>query len=250
MCVTMCTMLARGYVHRLSSGSRNWQNDHKWSVGLHECLADVCSVIGIKFTMPEYHISHRWLSAYDRSLDILRLWDGYKLFYHGFLTPSDRAKYEDVMSDILQQHNVSVQQKAVIQKIWRDLSERKKTLTEDGKKRKERIFNKVLFQEKKTLLVLNFYKAVLPLLKSYVSLFQSSEPLIHKLNDKQEELRQFMSNFIYREKILGGPKLATQKSLKAIGPQLSRFLPWRDGIWLVMKRHEKVHSEFVRNRVL
>ena len=31
---------------------------------------------------------------------------------------------------------------------------------------------------------------------------------------------------------------------------LSRFLPWRDGIWLVMKRHEKVHSEFVRNRVL
>ena len=26
--------------------------------------------------------------------------------------------------------------------------------------------------------------------------------------------------------------------------------PWRDGIWLVMKRHEKVHSEFVRNRVL
>ena len=31
---------------------------------------------------------------------------------------------------------------------------------------------------------------------------------------------------------------------------LSRFLPWRDGICLVRKRHEKVHSEFVRNRVL
>ena len=37
---------------------------------------------------------------------------------------------------------------------------------------------------------------------------------------------------------------------KNIFTTLSRFLPWRDGIWLVMKRHEKVHSEFVRNRVL
>ena len=170
--------------------------DNKWSVDLREWLADVCSVIGIKFTMPERHISHRWLSAYYRSLDILRLWDGYKLFYYGFLTPSDRATYEDVMSDILRRHNVSVQQKAVTQKIWHDLSEKKKTLTEDGKKRKERIFDKVLFQEKKTLLVLNFYKAVLPLLKSYMCLFQSSEPLVHMLNDKQELLRQFLSNFV------------------------------------------------------
>ena len=95
---------------------------------------------------------------------------------------------------------LSVQEKAVIQKIWHDLSEKRKTLTEDGKKRKERIFDKVLFQEKKTLLVLNFYNTVLPLLKSYVCLFQSSEPLIHKLNDKQELLRQFLSNFVDPER--------------------------------------------------
>ena len=69
------------------------RNDNKWSVDLHEWLADVCSVIGIKFTMHERHIiSHRWLSAYDRSLNILRLWDGYKLFYYGFLKPSDRGR--------------------------------------------------------------------------------------------------------------------------------------------------------------
>ena len=172
--------------------------------------------------MPERHISHRWLSAY-RSLDILRLWDGSKLFHYGFLTPSDRAKYEDVMSDILQQHNVSVQQKTVIQKIWRHLSDKKKTLTEDGKKRKERILYKVLFQEKKTLLVLNFYNTVLPLLKSYVCLFQPSEPLIHKLNDKQELLRQFLSNFVYLEKTLGGAKLATHELSKDMGQFMKRM---------------------------
>ena len=49
----------------------------------------------------------------------------------------------------LQMLYVSVQQKAVVQKIWRDLREKKKTLTEDDKKRKERIFDKVLLQEKK-----------------------------------------------------------------------------------------------------
>ena len=103
------------------------RNDNKWSVDLREWLSDVCSVIGIMFTMAERHIiSHRWLSAYDRSLGILRLWDGYTLFYYGFLTPSDRAPYEDVMSDILRRHNVSVQQKAVIQKIWCDLIERRR----------------------------------------------------------------------------------------------------------------------------
>ena len=58
--------------------SNDLHNNHKWSVNLHEWLADICSVVGIKFTMPECHIiSHRWLSAYDKSLNILRLCDGY-----------------------------------------------------------------------------------------------------------------------------------------------------------------------------
>ena len=223
-------------------------NDHKWSVDLREWLADVCAAIGVKFTMPERHISHRWLSAYDRSLDVLRMWDCYKLFYYGFLTPSDRATYEDVMSDILRRRNVGAQQKAVIQKIWRDLRDKKKTLTEDGKKRKERIYEKVLFHEKKTLLVLNYYKAVLPLLKSYVCLFQSSEPLIHKLNDKQEELlRQFLSNFVYPEKILSGAKLATQELAKDMGQFMNRTAMFCGGEFSICFNNFKdVYSKHIK----
>ena len=91
-----------------------------------------------------------------------------------------------------------------------------------GRRGKERIFDKVLFQEKKTLLVLNFYKTVIPLLKSYACLFQSSEPLIHKLIDKQELLRQFLSNFVYPEKNLGGAKLATHELSKDMSQLMKR----------------------------
>ena len=46
----------------------------------------------------------------------------------------------------------------------------------------------------------HFYTAVLPLLKKYVCLFQTKEPLIHKLYDEQEQLfLNFLSCFIKAE---------------------------------------------------
>lgn len=77
------------------------------------------------------------------------------------------------------------------------------------------MFWQVLFEDKKTLLELHFYSAVLPMLKQYVLLFQSKDPKIHKLHDEQERLiREFLSCFIKPEDLidnkggnLSGPKI-------------------------------------------
>ena len=99
--------------------------------------------------------------------------------------------------------------------VLAQLLSEKKTLTEDGRSGKNAYSTRSSFKRRKN-------KAALPLLKSYVCLFQSSEPLIHKLNDKQELLWQFLSNFVYLEKILGGAKLATHELSKDMGQLMKR----------------------------
>lgn len=40
-------------------------NDVKWSTDVRDMMKEVATLIGIKFTMPEQFVSHRWLSCYD-----------------------------------------------------------------------------------------------------------------------------------------------------------------------------------------
>lgn len=189
-------------------------NDLKWSPDLREFLAEISAILDVKFTMPERHISHRWLSAYDITLDTLRMWDCHKVFYYGFMSKDDQKNYRDVVEGLLRY--CPDEDKAKIKDVWKNVSA--KNLTPDGKERKRRIIKKLLHCEKQTLLTLNFYKSVLPLLKSYVCLFQSSTPLVHKLYDKQETLmRQFLSNFVRQDKIKSGGGLASQELSKDEG---------------------------------
>ncbi|XP_051814936.1 uncharacterized protein LOC127537124 [Acanthochromis polyacanthus] len=92
-----------------------------------------------------------------------------------------------------------------------------------GRSVKKRIIQKVLVCEKKTLLIPNFYKTVLPLLKSYVCLFQSSAPLVHKLHEKQEALmRQFLSSYVRQEQIETGSKLLKQELAEDVGQFMNK----------------------------
>ena len=73
-------------------------------------------------------------------------------------------------------------------------------MIEDGKKRKKHICEKIFHFRKKTLMILHFYIAALPLLKKYVCLFQTKEPLIHKIYDEQKQLfLDFLSCFMKQE---------------------------------------------------
>ncbi|GBN19210.1 RuvB-like 2 [Araneus ventricosus] len=77
-------------------------------------------------------------------------------------------------------------------------------MTPEGVSRKERIVQKLFKERMRTQLVLHFYTVVLPLLKKYVCLFQTKEPLIHKLYDEQEQLfLDFLSCFLKHEVLKG-----------------------------------------------
>ena len=60
--------------------------------------------------------------------------------------------------------------------------------------------DKLLVHRTHTKCVLGIYTSVLPILKEYVCLFQSSTCLVHKLHDEQEKLfRNFLALFVKPE---------------------------------------------------
>ena len=66
--------------------------------------------------------------------------------------------------------------------------------------RKERLTQKFFIRADETKCLLNFYGDVLPLLKSYVLIFQSRQPLIYRTHDEEERLlRQLLACFVKQE---------------------------------------------------
>ena len=73
----------------------------------------------------------------------------------------------------------------------------KKTFTPDGKARKTRIADVVLFNESKVTLLTSIYRSVLPVFKRYVFLFQRDKPMIQELYyDLIDLFNQFLSYFV------------------------------------------------------
>jgi hypothetical protein len=177
-------------------------NDFKWSADLRDYLAEVCLLLGVAYTMPERYVSHRWLSSLDVAMDTSRLFEAYTMFYYAFI-PSDSmtAAYTTAIVSIFREKEVSDEAQDRIREIRKVLAQ--KAMTEDGKNRKARIVKKLFTERKKTLLLLKFYVSALQLLKSFVCLFETKQPLIHKLHDQQEELfRRFLACFVKPEALL------------------------------------------------
>ena len=60
--------------------------------------------------------------------------------------------------------------------------------------------NKLVVNDRHVPLLTSIYDSVLPLLKSYVMLFQQEQPLIHKIYYKQiDVVRTFLSFFVKLE---------------------------------------------------
>ncbi|CAM1291290.1 FBN1 (predicted) [Pycnogonum litorale] len=176
--------------------------DFKWSADLKDALAEICELLGLKFTTPARFLSHRWLSCYDVSVSTLLMMDAFEVFYQAFLPKDMLELYSPVMVAILRKRNVSQEARARIKEILQGLS--KKKMTKDGQDRKNRVVEKLIYKLKETTLIMQFYKSVLPSLKSYACLFQTKEPLVHRLHDKQEELfRDFLSFFVKQEHLIG-----------------------------------------------
>ena len=177
-------------------------NDFRWSTDLRDWLCDICMLLGVKYTMPERYVPHRWLSVFDISVDTTRLMQAYTVFYFGFLHKQDQSLYKERVNEILNDCEVSKQSKIKIEKLHSNMANKVKTLTKEGRARKERIVDKIFFKNEKTMLVLHFYSATLKSLKDYVTLFQSSSTLVFQLHEKQANLfREFLSYFIKPERL-------------------------------------------------
>ena len=176
-------------------------NDHKWSSDLKDFLSQVCKLMGIQFTVPQNYVPQRWLSVYDVELSTKRMFEVYKVFYFAFLKKADKPVYQEVFDQVLEKADCSEEAKERVRVIIKELEA--KRMTDDGKARKERIVEKILIQEKRMKLVLNFYVSVLAMLKRYVCVFQGSQTLVHKLHDKQLEIfTQFLACFIKPEHLV------------------------------------------------
>lgn len=175
-------------------------SDMKYSPDLRDSLTEVCDVLNVKFTMPEQFVSHRWLSAYDLSVSTQRLFQPLYIFYCSFLSAADKSLYQEVQEEILASKSVSPEARKLLKRVQTTLSQ--KSMTEDGKKWKQRIIEKLIFQRDYTQSILNLYSSVLALLKQYVCLFELKEPMIHKLHDQQAQLfKNFLGLFVKSEQV-------------------------------------------------
>ena len=68
--------------------------------------------------------------------------------------------YQAVVAAILKKWGVTVEARKWVMEIHESLQAKWKKCTDDGRNRKKRILEKVLYQERKTLLILGFYSAL------------------------------------------------------------------------------------------
>lgn len=59
-------------------------NDFKGSPDLRESMEEICLMLGVKFTMPQRYVSHRWLSVYV-TMNTLRMFDALAIFYYSWV---------------------------------------------------------------------------------------------------------------------------------------------------------------------
>lgn len=43
-------------------------------------MEEICLMLGVKFTMPQRYVSHRWLSVYDVTMNTHRMFDALAIF--------------------------------------------------------------------------------------------------------------------------------------------------------------------------
>lgn len=174
--------------------------DTKFSTDVLDALRQICLVLNINFKKPPQRISHRWLSIFDCLSTDMVMYDAFKILYYSWIPSNLIDCYKDDISKILINYDVNVEGKKLFIDIQKQM--KKKSLTEDGKDRKERIITKLFYENNYLNLVSNFFIAVLPLFKSFILIFEQKEPQIHKLHDMMSQtLRTFLSCFMTFESL-------------------------------------------------
>lgn len=133
-----------------------------------ELFFQLCVVLGIKPTMPERYVPHRWLSVLDVTLDTMRLFDALTLYTASFIPLKDRETYQEIVDEVLKKRAVNNTGKQSVDKIQLTIRKKWSAYTKEGKDRNLRLVDKVFITREKSLATFQVYKEVLPTLKECV----------------------------------------------------------------------------------
>ena len=172
--------------------------DFKWSQDLREHLPDICMILDITYAIPERYVPHRWLSIYNVSMYLDKLWDALVIFYNSYLSGQNKNDNFRIVMEIYVRRQVSEASKEAIKATADTLRTQKRT--EEGIKRRVRITEKLFIQQKLIRLILSFYHGVFPIMKSFVLLLQKKDPHIHHV-EQLRFVKSFLSCFLRPQKI-------------------------------------------------
>lgn len=147
---------AKPFQYFLEGLFKDIHTDFQWSDDLRKILEKICDIIGVKYTMPERFLGHRFLSAHTLAVDTQRLFDAFTLFYFAFIKDKKEVeRYRYIYQEVLKRKDVSEKSLEELQKQKATLSAKK--MTKDGKERKERIIDKLFYERKTTRVLLSVY---------------------------------------------------------------------------------------------
>ena len=103
--------------------------------------------------------------------------DPLTLLHYAWIPNEFHETYKGDINNIFNKYELNENTKALINAIQTKMKQKK--LTDDGKKRKERIITKLFYKQSTLLLNSNLFLSVLPLFKSFILIFEQKKPLIH-----------------------------------------------------------------------
>ena len=117
-------------------------------------------------------------------------------------------------------------------------------MTAQGTERSKKIVDSLIINFDKTNLIMNFYYGILPIFKRYVCLFQSKNPLVHKINDEQlQAFRNILGCFL--KPSLTEPMSSKELTNFNINDEkyvlTSKDIFYGHGAQLIMKKKPKKH---------
>ena len=178
--------------------------------------------------------------------------DAYYIFYFSLIESDLLETYQDDLQNLFNNYDLNEACIKRIKEIQKTFE--KKSLTEDGKDRKQRIIEKIIYKHKTLILLANCYTSILPLFKSLVLVFEQKEPQMHKIHDTMvNNFRTFLACFVKFETIknLSAKRLKTFDIINNVRP--SRTFLFGDSNKLIInqmlknKNDSELAKEFLIN---
>ncbi|KAK7093163.1 hypothetical protein V1264_008806 [Littorina saxatilis] len=168
--------------------------DFKLSPKAKELFKETCALLNVDgATSLLRPVESRFLQMLAVSERILSLLDPLLVFYYGFLSSSEQKAYKEIFDEVLTRKGTSAANSARLTEIHREA----KGCHSSKSDRKDRILLSIFHNRRKTRLLLDVYRGILPKFQNFVKMYQHERPLVHKLHvDLYRITRDFMSLFI------------------------------------------------------